>query len=63
MSFSKGLKTVDTITRVFRKCQLMIKDAPKVKAVLDQYQADKAEVIEHLGPKTKSRNRFKKIEG
>ena len=62
MSFSQGLKTVDTITRIARKCQLLVKDAPKVKAVLNEFQIQKLNTERELGPIKPRRNRYKKLD-
>ena len=64
MDFGQLLRTVDTVTRVARKTQLMIKDAPKVKGVIDDYKLDRMYAIRDTTTKpaeVKSRNRFKKI--
>ena len=68
MNLMKALRTVDTVTRVARKVQLMIKDAPKVGKILTEYDIERkfknhikeSKKVEQV--KIKSRNRFKPIE-
>ena len=65
MDITQALRTVDTVTRVMRKTQLMIKDAPKVSKILTEYKLDRmyAAKTNNQKPITiKSRNRFKPIE-
>ncbi len=62
MSFKTGVNTVNKLFSIVRKGQLIIKDTEKVRAILTQRQVQENETIELLGPKTKSRNRFKPVE-
>ena len=62
MGFKTGVSTVNKLFSIVRKGQLIIKDTEKVRDILTQRQVRKNETEELLGPKTKSRNRFKKVE-
>lgn len=62
MSWSKAVKDLNRLFSIVRKGQLIIKDTEKVGKILTQRQAQKAEVQKYLGPKSKSRNRFKSVE-
>lgn len=62
MSWSKGVRDLNRLFSIVRKGQLIVKDTEKVGAILTQRQARKNQTEELLGPKTKTRNRFKAVE-
>lgn len=63
MSLEKHLRTVDTVTRVARKLQLLVKDAPKVGKIITDYSIENAFKNKDLKSQpviTRSRNRLNK---